>query len=177
VECRILPTAALTPTATRSIRALLIEAFEKDFSDDDWQHALGGWHAILGPDEAVAAHAAVVLRRLTIDGVDWRVGYVEAVATRPSAQGTGLGTAVMTAIDGPLQEHFDLGALSTGAHHFYERLGWQRWGGPSFVRQADGTLLRTPDEDAGLMVRRFGPSAGLALGAAITCDDRPGAAW
>jgi aminoglycoside 2'-N-acetyltransferase I len=177
VACRILPTAALTPTAVHSIRRLLDAAFPGDFSDDDWRHALGGWHAITGPDDAVTAHASVVARTLTIDGVEWRAGYVEAVAAHPSLQRTGLGTAVMTAIDAPLQQHFDLGALSTGAHPFYERLGWERWGGPSLVRQRDGTLLRTADDDAGLMVRRFGRSTGLRLGGAIICDDRPGDAW
>ena len=35
-------------------------------------------------------------------------------------------------------ERYELGALGTGAHHFYERLGWQVWRGPLFVRTDDG---------------------------------------
>ena len=52
-----------------------------------------------------------------------RAGYVEAVAVLPTRQGTGLGTAVMRALGEVIAREFDLGALSTGEWHFYERLG------------------------------------------------------
>jgi hypothetical protein len=72
-----------------------------------------------------------------------------------------------------LRERFDLGVLSTGRHSSYERLGWERWQGPSYVRQAY-RIFRTADEDAGIMVLRYGPTAGLDLTQTITCESRSG---
>ena len=71
---------------------------------------------------------------------------------------------------------YQLGALSTGEHRFYERIGWERWQGPTLVR-AGGELIRTPDEDDGIMVMRFGSSTGVDLSAPIVCDVRPGEVW
>ena len=61
-----------------------------------------------------------------------------------------------------LPRHFELGALATGRWSFYERLGWERWRGPTFARDGD-EVIRTEDDDDAVMVLRFGPSA----------DDRP----
>lgn len=66
--------------------------------------------------------------------------------------------------------------LSTSAHAFYEALGWERWQGPTYVRDGE-TVVRTEDEDDGIMVLRNGPSAGLDLAQALTCDARPGDDW
>jgi len=169
-------TTALSPVLLAASRRLMDAAFD-DFSDDDWAHALGGWHALVRDGDDVVAPAAVVPRQLYVDGTPLRAGYVEAVAVRPALQGTGLGTRVMAALDPVLRTHFEIGALSTGEWHFYERLGWERWQGPAFVRAAAGYLERVPDEDDGVMVLRFGSSAGLRLDAPIACDDRAGDAW
>ncbi len=67
---------------------------------------------------------------------------------------------------------FDLGALSTGRHRFYERLGWERWHGPTFVRR-EHDVVRTKEEDDGVMVLRFGPSRDIDLGATISCEAVP----
>ena len=67
-------------------------------------------------------------------------GYVEAVAALPTLHGTGLGTAVMRALGEVIAGDFDLGALSTGEWRFYERLGWERWRGPTWVRHPHGRL-------------------------------------
>ena len=125
----------------------------------------------------VVAHASVVPRDLVAGDRPFAAGYVEAVATLPSEQGTGLGSRVMTELGRVLRERHTLGALSTGAHAFYGRLGWERWRGPTYVRTSGGTLTRTEDEDDGIMVLRFGPSADLDLTLPICCDDRPGDAW
>ena len=75
-----------------------------------------------------------------------------------------------------IQERWEFGALATGSHGFYERLGWERWRGPSYVITEHGTE-RSAEEDDGLMVLRFGPSADVELTSSITCYDRPGDAW
>ena len=154
-----------------------MDAAFDDFTDDDWAHALGGWHAFVAEDGAVVAHAAVVERRILAGGRDYAAGYVEAVAVRPDRQGRGLGSRVMAALDELIRDRFELGVLSTGEWHFYERLGWERWRGPAFVRRRGGLLERVEDEDDAVMVRRFGSSAALDLGAPIACDERDGDSW
>jgi aminoglycoside 2'-N-acetyltransferase I len=152
------------------------EAFGGGFDDTDWEHALGGSHVLVTDSGVLVAHAAVVPRDLRVDGRPVDAGYVEAVATAPARQGEGLGTVAMREVDRLLREHHHLGALSTGAHAFYGRLGWERWRGPTFVRHGD-ELVRTPDEDDGIMVLRFGPSRTMDLAASISCEARSGDDW
>jgi aminoglycoside 2'-N-acetyltransferase I len=176
-DVRLCRTADLTSAELTAIRRLMDVAFDGDFSDDDWAHAVGGWHALLAADGLVIAHAAVVERRIEIGARSWGAGYVEAVAVHPSRQRTGLGSRVMAALDEVLRTRFELGVLSSGEWAFYESLGWQRWRGPTFVRAADGRMIRTPDEDDCVMVRLHGPSLALDLDAPITCEERAGDSW
>jgi aminoglycoside 2'-N-acetyltransferase I len=67
--------------------------------------------------------------------------------------------------------------VATLPHRRGERLGWERWRGPSYVRRHDGSVERTAEDDDGLMVLRTGPSAAIDLASPITCDDRPGDCW
>lgn len=67
--------------------------------------------------------------------------------------------------------------LSTDAHRFYQRSGWERWRGPSFVRRVGGAVDRPAEDDDGLMVLRTGRRATVDLTASITCEDRPGDCW
>jgi aminoglycoside 2'-N-acetyltransferase I len=169
-------TEDLDPLLRSVVRALLDDAFGGEFAEDDWQHALGGWHVLVHQARELVAHAAVVPRQIEVGDQTWLAGYVEAVATAPARQGEGHGTAAMRRVGEVLREEFDLGVLSTGAHHFYERLAWERWQGPAHVRTASG-VVRTPDEDDGIMVLRFGPSAAIDLRSPITCEERPGDDW
>ena len=166
----------LDEPTVRSLHALWQAAFD-DFSVEDADHAFGGVHAMLLERRDVVAHASVVPRDLVVGDRSFAAGYVEAVATVPDEQGGGLGSRVMTEIARVLRERHTLGALSTSAHGFYGRLGWERWRGPTYVRASDGTLERTEEEDDGIMVLRFGPSADLDRTLPICCDDRPGDAW
>jgi aminoglycoside 2'-N-acetyltransferase I len=158
-----------------AIHALMLAAFD-DFEDSDWEHALGGTHVIAEAGGTVLAHAAVVERTIDVDGRPFATGYVEAVATLPARQGEGHGTRVMERIGGLIGSGFELGVLGTEAHHFYERLGWERWRGESWVRRRGG-LERTAWDDPGIMLLRIGPSAAIALDGRITCDERPGDVW
>ena len=176
---RRIATGELTPDEVSVIRALLWAAFppgEEGFTEEDWQHALGGLHFILEDDGAIAAHASVVARELHLAGRPVRTGYVEAVATAPAAQGRGLGTVVMRDVTSSIRDEYDLGALGTGRHGFYERLGWQIWRGPTSVRTDRGEQ-RTPGEDGFILVLRTPTSPPLDLTAPISCDWRPGDVW
>jgi len=177
---RRLSTAALTTSEIASIRALLVAAFNSDedeaFTDDDWDHALGGRHFVLDVDGEIAAHASVVERELHVGGRPVRTGYVEAVATAPERQGAGLGSLLMGDVNAYIREGFELGALGTGRHHFYEQQGWRTWIGPSAVRTTDG-LRPTPEEDGYIMVLATPTSPPLDLAAEISCEWRPGDVW
>lgn len=174
---RVVRSDALDERARGRIRALLDAAFAGDFSDDDWAHTLGGTHALILGGDAAIAHASVVPRRLDAGGRALHAGYVEGVAVLPALQRTGLGTAVMRALAPVIARDYDVGALSTGEWHFYERLGWERWQGPTWVRHADGRRERTPDDDDGLMILRTARTPALDVSAALACEARPGDAW
>ncbi len=174
---RLAPSDDLDGRERTGIRALLDAAFGGGFSDDDWAHALGGTHALIEDGAVVLAHASVVMRVLDAGGRTLRAGYVEAVAVPPALQRTGLGSAVMRALGPIIERDFEIGALSTGEWPFYERLGWERWQGPTWVRRADGRRARTPDDDDGLMVLRTPWTPALDRSAPLTCEARPGDAW
>ncbi len=74
-----------------AIRDVLNAAFgdepDEAFTEEDWDHAVGGLHFILEENGTVAAHASVVERELHTSGHRLATGYVEAVATRPYLQG------------------------------------------------------------------------------------------
>jgi aminoglycoside 2'-N-acetyltransferase I len=175
---------ALTGAETARLRALLDAAFAgggRDgggFDDDDWAHSLGGRHFLLEDGGTLVGHAAVVERELHVGGRPMRTGYVEAVAIERGRQGTGAGSALMTAVDAYIVASFELGALSTGRPSFYERLGWHRWRGPTSVRMPAGDEP-TPDDDDGIMIlpTPATPIESLDLEAPISCDWRTGDAW
>lgn len=166
----------LTHDLRDDVRALVFAAFGERFSDDDWRHAAGGWRAILLDGATPVAHAAVVERDLDVGSRSVRAGYVEAVATRPGSAGRGAGSVVMTSLAEVIRAQFEMGALSTSRRSFYARLGWESWRGPSSVRHG-ASVVRTPEEDAGLMVLRFGVSNDVDLTWPITCDTRTGDDW
>lgn len=178
---RRVPTDELRPQEIDELRDLLWAAFGDDHDDgamteEDWEHALGGTHVLAEQDGRIVAHAAVVERTLHVGDRPVRTGYVEAVATAPDRQSSGFGTSVMEEVGAVIREGYDLGGLGTGAHHFYERLGWITWRGPTAVHTSTG-LRRTPDEDGYIMVLRTPTSPPLDLDATLTCDERSGDAW
>ena len=176
LETRVLTDAEIHPDVLAQIRRLVFEAYEGDFSEEDWEHTRGGWRVVVFDSGVPVSHAAVVTRALQVAERTLQTGYVEGVATTAELRRAGLGALVMTHATSLVQSKFEMGALSTSSHGFYQRFGWERWQGQSFVR--DGVaLLRTADEDDGLMVLRSGRSAGIDLAAAIVCERRAGDDW
>jgi len=176
---RMVPTSHLAPAEVATLRALLWEAFASDedpFDETDWEHALGGMHFLVELDGRIVGHAAVVERELVVGGRPLRTGYVEAVATAPPVQGRGLGSVLMERVTAYVRDGFELGGLGTGRHHFYERLGWETWRGPSSVLE-DGLSRPTPDDDGFILLLRTPLSPPLDVTTPISCHARPGAAW
>lgn len=164
------------------VRALLDDAFrggeDGDFSDDDWAHMAAGDLFLLadGPGPVLGV-AAVAERRLEVAGTPLRTGYVEGMAIRPDHQRRGLGTRLMREVGSWISTGYELGALATGVHAFYESLGWRTWRGPTSVRMPDGSTVPTPDEDGYILVLPTPASPPLRLADPISCEWRAGDAW
>jgi aminoglycoside 2'-N-acetyltransferase I len=168
-------TAEASAEVLTEIRELLDRVFD-DFEAEDWEHTVGGVHVVVEDRGVVVAHASVVPRLLEVAGRPLRTGYVEGVGTAPERQRQGLGTAAMMEVGQIVRDTYEMGALGTGEHLFYERLGWERWRGPTYARRSK-ELIRTAADDDGVMVLRFGPSADVDLTAPISCEARSGDDW
>lgn len=166
-------TAELTAAALAEARDLLGTAFT-DFTDLDWQHALGGQHALVRVDGLLVAHGSLVQRRLLVGGRSLRAGYVEGVAVHPDHRRQGHASAVMADLErlAPAYDVLALSASEVGVA-LYEARGWQTWRGPTSVLGPQGPEP-TPDDDGGVYV--LGGSD-LDLDAPIACDWRDGDVW
>jgi aminoglycoside 2'-N-acetyltransferase I len=174
-DLHIAHTADLDPAALKAARDLLYDVFD-DMTDGDWEHALGGVHALVWENGALLGHASVIQRRLLHRGRALRAGYVEAVAVRAGQRRHGHGAAMMAALEQVIRGAYDLGALGAtdeGAA-FYLARGWQPWRGPSSALTPEG-IRRTPDDDDAIYVYEAG--APLDLDAGLTCDWRDGDVW
>jgi aminoglycoside 2'-N-acetyltransferase I len=169
-------TAPLSTSFLSHARALLDSAYEGDFTDEDWDHAVGGVHVWLSGSRGLLSHGSIVERTLVCSGETLRVGYVEAVATAAPHRHKGYGATVMKQIGELIRERYALGVLSTGTHAFYETVGWERWRGPTFVEGPRGRE-RTPDDDGDVMILLTSRSPRLDLDGAIVCDWRLGDVW
>lgn len=150
---------------------------DEAFDDDDFAHAMGGRHWLAELDGRIVSHVAVVERRLEVDGTPLRTGYLEAVATLPAHEGRGLASHLVRQADTWLVSRFELGGLATGSPGFYERLGWQLWQGPTWVRGQDGGLARTDDADGAILVLRTATTPALEVTGTLACDWRAGDVW
>jgi aminoglycoside 2'-N-acetyltransferase I len=175
-------TAELGPADLAAVRTLLDDAFaghpDGEFTDFDWDHTLGGMHALAweGPD--LVGHACVVQRRLLHRGRALRTGYVEAVAVRTDRRRMGYGAAVMARAERLVRGAYDLGALGSaeGATGFYAARGWRPWQGPTSALTPDRGIVPTPDVDGWIYVFPVAPTP-LDLTASLTCDWRDGDVW
>lgn len=168
-------TADLSRQELGKARALLFEVFE-DATDDDWEHCLGGLHAIIWEGDRMLAHGSVIQRRIIYHGRALRSGYVEGVAVRRDRHRQGFGGAVMAELERVIRAAYDLGALGSSeeGQPFYIARGWRRWSGRTYALTPDGTT-RTPNDDDGIFVMPVLDS--LDLTADLICDYRHGELW
>lgn len=168
-------TAHVAPELLRAAHDLMYVVFD-DMTEDDWQHGLGGLHALALHGGEVVGHASLVQRRLMTSGRPLRCGYVEAVGVRPDLQRTGIGSLLMQPLEAALSNAYEVGALgaSDDGASFYVSRGWQLWRGRLSVLTPDG-ITPTPDEEGGVYV--WSASAALDLDSELTCDWRDGDVW
>lgn len=177
---RLVHTSDLDAETLLSAQRLLIDAYAGKFTDADWDHALGGMHAVIAHRGALIAHAAVVQRRLLYRGMSLRCGYVEGVAVHENWRGQGLGSAVLDAAEQVIRGAYPIGALSaSGAGaRLYRPRDWLCWRGKTSVLSPDG-VVRTPDDDGSVFVLPVDADLAADLDAdeGLVCDWRDGDAW
>ena len=175
-DVRTAHTADLDAGTLRAARALLDAVFGADMSDHDWEHCLGGVHALAWEGGELIGHAAVVQRRLLHGGRALRTGYVEGVAVRAAHRRRGHAAATMEALEQVVRGAYDLGALAAtdAAAALYSGRGWRRWRGPTSALTPSG-ITRTPDEDGSVYVLPL--AVPLDLSGELTCDWRDGDVW
>ena len=176
IDVQTAHTSSLDPSTLEEVRALVHQAFDGHFDDDDWDHCLGGVHAVVWEDDQLVAHGSIIQRRLLHGDRALRTGYVEGVAVRADRRRRGYGRAVMQQLDGVLHGAYEIGALSSGpeAARLYRTLGWRRWEGRTWVLAPTG-IERTAEEDETTYVLPV--AIALDLGGDLVCDWRDGDVW
>jgi aminoglycoside 2'-N-acetyltransferase I len=175
-ELRRAHTADLSAQDLAAARALLYDVFGDELEESDWEHALGGVHALVWEGEELIGHASVVMRRMLHGGRALRCGYVEAVAVRAAHQRRGHGGALMEAVERVIRRAYEVGALGTTdeAIPLYTSHGWLPWQGETFALTPAGRV-RTPDDDGAVYVLEvFAP---LDRAGELACDWRDGDVW
>jgi aminoglycoside 2'-N-acetyltransferase I len=176
IEVRTAHTADLDAATLEAARALLDAVFEGELTDHDWEHSLGGVHALVWEGTELIGHASVIQRRLLHRGRALRTGYVEGVGVRADRRGRGHGAAMMEALERVVRGAYELGALGAAdqAADFYAARGWALWQGPSSTLTPTG-IVPTEEEDGCIYVLPV--AVPLDLSGELTCDWRDGDVW
>jgi aminoglycoside 2'-N-acetyltransferase I len=174
-EVHVAHTANLDPTALAAARDLLFVVFD-DMTDDDWEHSLGGLHAVAWDGPELVGHAALVQRRLLHGGRALRAGYIEGVGVRADHRRQGIAAAMMAKLEQAARRAYDLAALGATdeAVPFYTGRGWLPWRGPTSSLTPNG-VVPTPDDDGAVFVLPL--AVKLDLDGELTCDWRDGDVW
>jgi aminoglycoside 2'-N-acetyltransferase I len=168
-------TGELDAATLTAARALLFDVFD-DMTDHDWEHSLGGIHALMWDDDEVVGHASLIQRRLLYRGRSLRTGYVEGVGVRADRRRRGYGATMMDALERVAGRAYDIAALGATdeAVDFYVGRGWKLWLGPSSALTPTG-IQPTEDDDGSIYVLPL--AIDLDLSEALTCDWREGDVW
>ena len=169
-------TAEFDQSVLGMARDLLDLVFEGEMTDLDWEHAVGGMHAVAWRGDLLVGHASVVQRRVVHAGRALRAGYVEGVGVHPAWQRQGVGGLMMQALEHIIEAAYDIGALGATdeAVPLYEHRGWLKWLGPTSAITPLG-IVGTPDEDGCIYVLPCRTT--LNIRGDLTCDWRDGDLW
>ena len=176
LELRTVRTSELDEETRHEIVRLCIDAHQQeDFRNLFSYLPPEGIHVLAYLGERLVGHAVVTIRWLQAgDAPLMRTAYVDAVATSPAGQGTGIGSAVMRHLATVLDD-CDIACLETTRTGFYERLGWEEWRGPLGGRTSEG-VIPTPDQ-RGVMILRLPRTPDLDLGQLLTVEAHPERIW
>jgi aminoglycoside 2'-N-acetyltransferase I len=160
----------------RAARALLWDVFGADMTEHDWDHCLGGTHALVWDRGELIGHGSVIERLLRHAGRTLKTGYIEGLGVRADRRGQGHGASIMASLEGIVRRDYELGALGATeqAEGFYAARGWKLWEGPSSAVTPRG-VEKTPEDDGGIFVLEV--SVPIDTRGELTCDWRAGDLW
>ena len=171
---KVLYSKQIPETIRKDIVSLCNRAYEKDMQPIlktfvDATHLLGYYNDLL------VCQALWVTRYLQA-GTNpmMRTAYVEAVATEAEYRRRGFASAVMKHLVGEVQE-YDLAALSPFSVEYYQRLGWELWQGPLFIRTKDNLQPSLDEEE--VMIFRLPKTPLLDLTVSLSAEWRKGELW
>lgn len=124
----------------------------------------------------LVGHAVATPRIFCVDGGEpVRAAYVDAVATLPGVQGSGVGSRVMRRLMDEASKDYRIGGLNTFIPDWYGRMGWDEWLG-TYALDEDGEI--TPSYPEGhVMIYRFAHSPQLNRSGRLVATWRPGGGW
>ena len=131
-------------------------------------------HIVGSAEGRIVGHAVVTTRWLQPAHLPLlKTAYVDAVATHPSYQGQGIGSAVMRHLAAAVVQ-YEIACLETERVAFYTRLGWEAWRGPLAGRRG-AELIPTPDQ-TGILILRLSHTPPLDLDSLLTIEEQ-GRIW
>lgn len=172
-------TASITVTFARTedlnaaTRAAIIQLCIAAHQEEDFRNLFsyipsGGRHFLAYREDELVSHAVVTTRWLQEEDLPvMKTAYVDAVATLPTYQGQGYGSAVMQYLSKNIDD-YTIACLETEHPSFYERLGWEVWQGALGGRNEQG-VIPTP-EQTGIMILRLASTPVLNLDGQLTIE-------
>jgi aminoglycoside 2'-N-acetyltransferase I len=174
-DIKVIHSGLTSETLSKEIVLLCNRAYEQDMATlfetfVDATHILGYYNDLF------VCHALWVTRYLQV-GTNplMRTAYVEAVATEANYRNRGFASAIMKYLIGEIQD-YELAALSPFSVEYYERLGWELWRGPLFIRTKEGNLKPSLDGEE-VMIFRLPKTPRLDLNAPLSAEWREGELW
>jgi len=157
VSAAIKLVSARTEELDADTRASIIQVCRIAHHADDFVHLFsyipsGGRHVLAYREHELVGHAVATTRWLQPQGLPLlRTAYIDAVATLPTDQGQGIGSAVMRQLASVIAD-YEIACLETDRVSFYQRLGWEVWRGALAGRRGS-ELLPTPEQKGILILR------------------------
>jgi aminoglycoside 2'-N-acetyltransferase I len=175
LEISTVPASAISTRMREEILDLCQRAYNEDLraaleAFNDPIHVVG---TIQG---TIVSHALWITRWLIPnDGGKLRTAYIETVATDPLRQRRGYASAIMRALVEQVTD-WELAALCTSdqGRSLYEKLGWETWRGPLYIRDSSG-LTETPGET--VLIHRLRRTPTIDLAGSLSAEWRPGELW
>lgn len=164
--------SARTEDLNETIRAAIVRVCVEAHQEEDFNNLFnyissGGWHFLAYDNEQLVSHALVTTRWLQLEGQSpLKTAYIDAVATLPSYQGQGFGSALMRQLAGDIDSEYGIACLETERETFYARLGWQTWRGPLAGRS-----------EQGVMVLQLSKTPALDLESLLSIECQPDRIW
>ena len=174
LKIEVLHSNLISETMKKEIISLCNHAYEEDL-EPILETFVNATHVLGYSNNLLVCHALWVTRYLQV-GTNpiMRTAYVEAVATEARYRQRGFAAAVMKCLVNEVQD-YDLAALSPFCVEYYQRLGWDLWRGPLFIRTKGKRISSPHDEE--VMIFRLPKTPVLDLNDSLSAEWREGELW